>query len=84
MRSSRPWWCSPARTIRPAPNCCWRSQRILEHCQSAQVAGAHDGVHPIVVVDEAYIEFRNPGTPSATTLINDYDNLAVSRTIKQS
>lgn len=21
MRSSRPWWCSPARTIRPAPNC---------------------------------------------------------------
>ena len=36
-------------------------KRILEHCQSAQVAGAHDGVHPIVVVDEAYIEFRQPG-----------------------
>lgn len=58
-------------------------KRILEHCQSAQVAGAHDGVHPIVVVDEAYIEFRNPGTPSATTLINDYDNLAVSRTMSK-
>ena len=58
-------------------------KRILDHCQSAQVAGAADGVHPIVVVDEAYIEFRDPGTPSATTLLGAYENLAVSRTMSK-
>ncbi len=58
-------------------------ERILDHCQNARVAGAADGVHPIVVVDEAYIEFRDPGTPSATTLVGTYANLAVSRTMSK-
>ena len=58
-------------------------KRILDFCQNARVAGAADGVHPIVVVDEAYIEFRDPGTPSATTLVNTYANLAVSRTMSK-
>ncbi len=57
--------------------------RILDACQSAPVAGAGEGVHPIVVVDEAYIEFRNPGTPSAVTLIAEHPNLAVSRTMSK-
>ncbi|MCI6772547.1 histidinol-phosphate aminotransferase [Bifidobacterium pseudolongum subsp. globosum] len=58
-------------------------KRILDFCQNARVAGAAPGVHPIVVVDEAYIEFRDPGTPSATTLVNTYANLAVSRTMSK-
>ena len=57
--------------------------RILDACQSAPVSGAGEGVHPIVVVDEAYIEFRNPGTPSAVTLIAEHPNLAVSRTMSK-
>lgn len=58
-------------------------QRILECCADMPVAGAAEGVHPIVVVDEAYIEFRDPGVPSATTLVNEYSNLAVSRTMSK-
>jgi len=40
-------------------------------------------VHPVVVVDEAYIEFRTPGTPSAVTLIAEHPNMAVSRTMSK-
>lgn len=58
-------------------------ERILTVCQHVPVRGAGEGTHPIVVVDEAYIEFRNPGTPSAATLIHDYTNLAVSRTMSK-
>ncbi|WP_044084940.1 histidinol-phosphate transaminase [Bifidobacterium gallicum] len=56
---------------------------ILEACQDAAVTGAQPGTHPIVVVDEAYVEFRDPGTPSAVTLVNDYHHLAVSRTMSK-
>ena len=45
--------------------------------------GAAEGVHPVVVVDEAYIEFRDPGTPTALELIGEYENLAVSRTMSK-
>ena len=58
-------------------------ERILAACETADVAGAPEGVHPIVVIDEAYVEFRNPGTPSAVTLIADHPNLAVSRTMSK-
>lgn len=37
----------------------------------------------LVVVDEAYIEFRDPGTPTALELIGEYENLAVSRTMSK-
>ena len=37
----------------------------------------------MVVVDEAYIEFRDPGTPTALELIGEYENLAVSRTMSK-
>ena len=42
-----------------------------------------DGAHPVVVVDEAYAEFRRPGTPSAVALLARYPNLAVSRTMSK-
>ena len=36
-------------------------KRVLEAARTAEVAGAAEGVHPVVVVDEAYIEFRRSG-----------------------
>jgi histidinol-phosphate aminotransferase len=42
-----------------------------------------DGARPVVVVDEAYAEFRRPGTPSAVALLERYPNLAVSRTMSK-
>ena len=57
--------------------------RLLEACSKVPVAGADSSARPIVVVDEAYIEFRDPGTPSAVSLIGQYDHLAVSRTMSK-
>ncbi|MEE6297047.1 histidinol-phosphate transaminase [Georgenia wangjunii] len=37
----------------------------------------------VVVVDEAYAEFRREGTPSALTLLERYPHLAVSRTMSK-
>ncbi|HEY3001596.1 MAG TPA: histidinol-phosphate transaminase [Kribbellaceae bacterium] len=37
----------------------------------------------VVVVDEAYGEFRRAGTPSAVTLLASYRNLAVARTMSK-
>ncbi|QPL06293.1 MULTISPECIES: histidinol-phosphate transaminase [Actinomyces] len=37
----------------------------------------------VVVVDEAYGEFRRPGVPSALELLADYEHLAVSRTMSK-
>lgn len=58
-------------------------ERVLEFCQNAHVAGAGDEVRPLVVVDEAYIEFRDPDVQSAATLVPAYRNLAVSRTMSK-
>lgn len=41
------------------------------------------GADCLVVVDEAYAEFRRTGVPSALALLADYDNLAVSRTMSK-
>ncbi|MGH3502909.1 MAG: histidinol-phosphate transaminase [Nocardioidaceae bacterium] len=37
----------------------------------------------VVVVDEAYAEFRRAGTPSALSLLDDYPRLAVTRTMSK-
>ena len=58
-------------------------ERVLAACETAEVAGAGEGVHPILVIDEAYVEFRKPGTPSAVSLIKNHPNLAVSRTMSK-
>ena len=57
--------------------------RLLEVCSTVPVSGADPFARPIVVVDEAYIEFRDPGTPSAVSLVGQYDHLAVSRTMSK-
>ncbi|MBV7412692.1 histidinol-phosphate transaminase [Dermabacteraceae bacterium TAE3-ERU27] len=41
---------------------------------------AHNG---LVVVDEAYAEFRRDGVPSALTLLSEYENLVVTRTMSK-
>ncbi|MFT8704255.1 histidinol-phosphate transaminase [Bifidobacterium aquikefiricola] len=56
---------------------------LLAVCERTQVAGAQEGTHPVVIIDEAYVEFRNPGTPSAVSLIPEHRNLAVSRTMSK-
>jgi histidinol-phosphate aminotransferase len=43
-------------------------------------AAEHGG---LVVVDEAYAEFRRPGTPSALELLAEYPNLVVTRTMSK-
>ena len=58
-------------------------EALLAACEKADVEGAPQGAHPLLVVDEAYIEFRRPGKPSATTLIDKHPNLAVSRTMSK-
>ena len=58
-------------------------KRVLYAANTSEVEGAAEGVHPVVVVDEAYIEFRDPGTPTALELIGEYENLAVSRTMSK-
>lgn len=42
-----------------------------------------DAAPGVVVVDEAYAEFRRPGTPSALALLDDYPHLAVTRTMSK-
>jgi len=45
---------------------------------------AHAAAHgAVVVVDEAYAEFRRTGTPSAVSLLPAYPNLAVARTMSK-
>ncbi|HEY9376496.1 MAG TPA: histidinol-phosphate transaminase [Jiangellaceae bacterium] len=47
------------------------------------VAALHDACAGIVVVDEAYAEFRRAGTPSAISLLADYPRLVVVRTMSK-
>lgn len=42
-----------------------------------------DAAPGVVVVDEAYAEFRRSGTPSALALLDDYPHLAVTRTMSK-
>jgi histidinol-phosphate aminotransferase len=47
------------------------------------VLAAAAGYGGLVVVDEAYAEFRRPGTPSALGLVAEYPNLIVTRTMSK-
>ncbi|MFD6098811.1 histidinol-phosphate transaminase [Nocardiopsis flavescens] len=52
----------------------------LSVADTARIAAAAPGV---VVVDEAYAEFRREGTPSALELLADHPRLVVSRTMSK-
>lgn len=54
-------------------------QRVLEIAVSIDI----DGGPALVVVDEAYAEFRREGTPSALELLSTHKNLVVTRTMSK-
>ncbi|WP_425954237.1 histidinol-phosphate transaminase [Xylanimonas sp. McL0601] len=58
-------------------------EAVLDAAARVRVPGAPDGAGAVVVVDEAYAEFRRAGTPSALELLADRPNLAVSRTMSK-
>jgi histidinol-phosphate aminotransferase len=47
------------------------------------VTALHEATEGIVVVDEAYAEFRRAGTPSALSLLADHPRVAVVRTMSK-
>ncbi|KIH98700.1 histidinol-phosphate aminotransferase [Streptomonospora alba] len=47
------------------------------------IAAVAEAAPGMVVVDEAYAEFRREGTPSALTLLEEYPRLIVSRTMSK-
>ena len=47
------------------------------------IADAYDAADGMVVIDEAYAEFRRDGTPSALTLLPGRERLVVSRTMSK-
>jgi histidinol-phosphate aminotransferase len=47
------------------------------------IRAVHDATHGMVVVDEAYAEFRRPGQPSALELLADRPRLIVTRTMSK-
>ncbi|MFD3686742.1 histidinol-phosphate transaminase [Nocardiopsis sp. NPDC058631] len=49
----------------------------------ADIERIADAAPGVVVVDEAYAEFRRTGTPSALTLLDDHPRLIVSRTMSK-
>lgn len=55
---------------------------IVAVCEAALAVDV-DGAPAVVVVDEAYGEFRREGVPSALELLERFPNLAVSRTMSK-
>lgn len=49
----------------------------------ASLARAASDAHGILVVDEAYAEFRHVGVPSALELLGEYPNVVVTRTMSK-
>jgi histidinol-phosphate aminotransferase len=47
------------------------------------IEAVHDATHGMVVVDEAYAEFRRPGVPSALDLLANRPRLIVTRTMSK-
>ena len=56
---------------------------MLPTADLVQLLDAALAVGSIVIVDEAYAEFRTAGTPSALELLSTYPNLVVSRTMSK-
>jgi histidinol-phosphate aminotransferase len=50
---------------------------------AAEIASIYEAAPGIVVVDEAYSEFRRTGTPSAVTMLPGRSRLVVSRTMSK-
>lgn len=57
-------------------------ETVLSVLEAARGRGP-DGTDAVVVIDEAYAEFRREGTPSALSLLPTHGNLAVTRTMSK-
>jgi len=73
----------PSVVLLPSPNnptgTALPPEAVAALCEAA-ASGGHSG---LVVVDEAYGEFRREGTPSALELLPTYRNLVVTRTMSK-
>jgi histidinol-phosphate aminotransferase len=74
----------PSVVLLPSPNnptgTALPPEAVSMLCEAAASIDGHSG---IVVVDEAYGEFRRSGTPSALELLPQHRNLVVSRTMSK-
>ncbi|WP_408899169.1 histidinol-phosphate transaminase [Nocardioides sp. R1-1] len=73
----------PSVVLLPSPNNPTGTALPPEAVAALCEAAAHDDVNGIVVVDEAYGEFRREGVPSALDLLPSYRNLVVTRTMSK-
>jgi histidinol-phosphate aminotransferase len=71
----------PVITLLTSPNNPTGTALPLGTAEAALSAAAEHG--GLVVVDEAYAEFRRPGTPSALGLLGAHPNLVVTRTMSK-
>ncbi len=56
---------------------------VIDHIATNAKASGPDGAASVVVIDEAYAEFRREGTPSALDLLDKHPHLVVSRTMSK-
>lgn len=76
----------PAVILLTSPNNPTGTSLTLDVVEAVCAAAARvdiDGAPAVVVVDEAYGEFRRAGVPSAMELLGRFSNLAVSRTMSK-
>jgi histidinol-phosphate aminotransferase len=71
----------PVMTLLTSPNNPTGTALPHETARAVLAAAAEHG--GLVVVDEAYAEFRRPGTPCALQLLGEYPNLVVTRTMSK-
>jgi histidinol-phosphate aminotransferase len=71
----------PVVTLLTSPNNPTGTSLPLPTARAVLAAAAEYG--GLVVVDEAYAEFRRPGTPSALELVAQHPNLIVTRTMSK-
>ncbi len=73
----------PSVVLLPSPNNPTGTALPLDAVAALCEAADQSGGDGLVVVDEAYAEFRRSGTPSALELLPSLRNLAVSRTMSK-
>jgi histidinol-phosphate aminotransferase len=73
----------PSVVLLPSPNNPTGTALPLATVEALCEAADESGADGLVVVDEAYAEFRRTGTPSALALLPSLRNLVVSRTMSK-
>jgi len=74
---------APSMVIVASPNNPTGTALSLDEVRQLADAAAAVPSGCVLVVDEAYAEFRRAGVPSAATVVPEYPNLAVSRTMSK-